>query len=419
MLHRACMSITLAVLLLTGLGGAGQNAAKPQAGKGDWPGWGGPTHDRHSAGAAVTTWGPADHVVWKTAVPGRGHSSPVIVGDRVYLTTADETAKKQFVLAFERKTGQLLWSTVAHEGGFMRMNPKNSHASATPVWDGQRLLSAFLHDDALHVTATDRAGNVLWQKRVGPYTSEHGYGSSLVLHQGRVIVLSDSLKDNYVAALDTKDGAIAWKTERKATGRHGSYATPLVAEIAGRPQLIVTGMGEVTSYDPANGQRLWWCAGPSEVTACTPAQDGKLVFVTGGFPEKEILAIRADGTGDVSKSHVVWRSAKGVAYVPSPLYDAGRLYVLADSGMASCFDAKSGKPLWQERLPGVFTASPVLAGDALYAVNEAGRTYVVSAGPQFQVRSTNDAFGPVLATPAICAGQVFIRTKDSLVCLGQ
>jgi outer membrane protein assembly factor BamB len=363
-------------------------------------------------------WSPTENIVWKMPVPGRGHSSPIVCGNHVFLTTADEAAQQQLVLAFDRATGRQLWSTLIHQGAFPEKNPKNSHASATSACDGQRVYSVFLRRDGLYVTATSLDGKILWQSKAGEFRSQHGYGSSPVLYGTLVIVNGDNLDTCFVAALDRGDGHVVWRTERKTSGRNGSYATPLVAQVADRAQLLLTGMSEVSSYDPQTGQRRWWCFGPSEVTACTLACNDRLVFATGGFPEKEIVAIRAEGTGDVTKSHVAWRTGKGVAYVPSPVYHEGHLYVLADGGMLTCFEAASGKQAWQERLAGGFTASPVLAGDKLYVNSESGKTTVVRVGPRFELVATNDIGEGIMATPAIPGGRIFLRTEHHLYCIG-
>jgi len=336
----------------------------------------------------------------------------------VFLTTADEEARTQSLLAFDRATGALLWQTVAHTGPLPRKNPKNGHASATPACDADRVYVAFVTTDGLRVTAVDHVGKVAWQAEAGPYTSEHGYGASPVLYRRLVIVLSDSLKDNYVAALDRDTGKVVWRTARRATGRHGSYGTPVVATLGGRPRLIVSGTGATTAYDPDTGAEVWTCRGPAEVTGCTPAFSDSLVFASGGFPEKELLAIRPGGRGDVSSSHVAWRAARGVTYVPSPLYHVGLLYVVDDTGIATCFDAATGKPVWRERLEGAFTSSPVLAGGRVYVTSEAGRTFVLKAGRDYEQISANDLGEPTLATPAVAGGQLFLRTAKALYCIG-
>jgi outer membrane protein assembly factor BamB len=420
------LTCLLVIGLLAGTGGesaeprrTGTPAVTPKAAAGDWPWWRGPTLDGKSADRNVaTTWSATENVVWKTKVPGRGHSSPCVCGDRVFLTTADEEAHKQFVLAFERTTGNPLWTPLAHEAAFTRKNAKNSHASATPACDGQRLYSVFLNADGLHVTATDQGGKILWQTRAGAFQSEHGYGSSPLLYKSLVLVNGDSLKGSFQAALDAATGKVVWKVDRKVTGRHGNYATAAVATLAGKPQLILTGMSEVSSLDPDTGKLLWSCAGPAEVTACTAACGDGVVFATGGFPEKELLAVRADGSGEVTKSHVLWRTNRGVTYVPSPLYHDGRLFVVADGGVTTCFEAATGKQLWQDRLAGAFTSSPILVGDLVYATSEAGKTFVFKAGPKFELLASNDLGEGVLATPAVCGGQVFLRTEQHLYCLG-
>jgi outer membrane protein assembly factor BamB len=394
------------------------DGAKPSPN--DWPWWRGPSGDGVSTDTRVVTeWSKTKNVVWKTAVPGRGHSSPVLWGARVFLTTADEGSQTQSVLALDRNTGKTLWTTVAHKGGLMNKHGKNSHASATSACDGERVYSVFINSDALHVTATSLDGKILWQSSPGPFRSEHGYGSSPVLYKSLVIVNGDNLSGCFIAALDRKTGKQVWKTPRKTTGRHGSYATPIVAKVAGRTQLLLHGMETMSSYDPDTGKLLWSCAGPTEVTACTVAFNDKLVFASGGYPDKEILAIRPDGSGDVTKTHVAWRSRKGVTYVPSPLYHDGHLYVVNDGGVTSCFAADTGDQVWQERLEGSFSASPVLAGGNFYVTNEAGRTFVFKAGPKFQLIAQNDLADGGFATPAIVGGQIFLRTEHNLLCIGQ
>jgi hypothetical protein len=391
------------------------------AAEGDWPWWRGPAIDGKSSDVQpATTWTKTKNVAWQASVPGAGHSSPIVCGPRVFLTSADESAKKQLVLCYDRKSGKSLWTTVAHEGGLMSKHGKNSHASATPACDARRVFAAFINSDALHVTATDLEGNIVWQTSAGPFRSEHGYGSSPVLYKSLVIVCGDNLSGCFLAALDRDTGEIVWRTGRKTTGRHGSYATPIVAEVAGRPQLLLHGMRSTSSYDPETGELLWSCDGPAEVAACTVAFSDELVFSSGGYPEKELLAIRADGSGDVTKSHLVWRTGKGVTYVPSPLFHAGRLYVVNDGGIATCFDAANGKQIWQGRLEGSFSSSPVLAGGLLYVTNESGKTYVLKAGPRFEVVAENDlADGGGFATPAVCGSQIFVRTEHKLYCIAE
>jgi outer membrane protein assembly factor BamB len=412
------MTARLLVLPLLALTLAGP-AGLPEVSINDWPWWRGPGLDGKSRDQQVPVkWTTTQNVLWRTAVPGRGHSSPILWGERLFLTTADEQAQTQSVLAFDRKSGKALWSSVAHKGGLPRKHGKNTHASATLACDGEKVYAVFINSDALHVSALDLDGKVVWQQKAGGFQSEHGYGSSPVLHGSLVIVLGDSRKDNFVAGLDRATGKVVWKTPRTTTGKHGGYATPVVATLAGRPQLILTGYHQVTSYDPDTGKLIWSCAGPSEVTACTAACGDGIVFATGGFPEKELLAIRADGRGDVTKTHLLWKTNKGVTYVPSPLYHEGRLYVVNDGGVATCYEGKTGKEVWQDRLPGAFSSSPILVGDRIYVTSEVGKTFVLKAGGKFELIATNDLGDGGFATPAVCGGRIFLRTSQFLYCIG-
>jgi outer membrane protein assembly factor BamB len=404
-------------------------AADVTAKPGDWPWWYGPTSngkageakpgsDNSAAESPPLEWGPAKNIVWQAEVPGRGHASPIIAGQRVFIATADEAAEKQLLVCYDRKSGDEQWRTAIHEGSFLRMHQKNSHASATPACDGKLVFAAFINSGALRVTATDLDGKIVWQKEAGAFQSEHGYGSSPVLYKSLVIVCGDCAGSSFLAALDRETGDIVWRTARERPGRHGNYATPVVCQLAGKPQLLLHGHGKLTSYDPATGERLWYCDGPALVAACTIACSDELVFASGGYPEKEILAVRPDGAGDVTRTHVAWRANKGVTYVPSPVYHDGHLYVVADNGVASCFEAATGKQLWQERLGGNFSSSPVLADGKLFVMNEKGTTYVLQAAPKFKRIAENQLGETGFATPAIASGRIYLRSGGRLYCIG-
>jgi outer membrane protein assembly factor BamB len=385
----------------------------------DWAWWRGPQQDGHSPSAApVTTWSATENVLWKSSVPGRGHSTPSVCGERVYLTTANEAAQEQLLLAYDRASGDRLWSVVIHKGNLPRMHSKNSQASASPACDGHRVFCAFVNAGRLFVTAVSLDGKIIKQTDTGAFTPEHGFGSSPVLHESMIIVNGDSMKDSFVAAVDRDSLELVWKTTRPSTGEHGSYGTPVVAELAGRPQIVLAGMRSTSAYDPQTGKRLWTCAGPADVTACTPAFGDELVFSSGGFPQKELLAIRPDGSGDVTETHVAWRTTKGVTYVPSPLYHGGRLFVVDDGGTMTCFDAKTGDEIWQDRLDGDFSASPVAAAGLIFATNERGVTYVVRAGDKFELLSANNLGSGGFASPVVCDGRIYLRTEDALYCIG-
>ena len=390
----------------------------PVAQAGDWPWWRGPNHDGVSQDASVPeTWSPNENIRWQAKVPGRGHSSPAVVGDKIFLTTADEDEKKQVLLCYERQSGKQLWETVVHEGGFCKIHPKNSYASASPVCDGMLVYVAFINGDAVWVTAYDLEGKQVWQKEVGPFTSEHGYGPSPIFYKSAIIVSGDSLGTSWHAALDRKEGKALWRVPRERPGGHGNYASSVVANMAGRDQLLVPGFGKTISYDPATGKMLWHVAGPCEAAANTVAVGEGLVFSSGGYPEKNLLAIRADGNGDVTDSHIAWSVKRGVTYVPSPLYHDGLLYAVNDDGIASCYAAATGNKQWQKRLDGDFSSSSILGGNKIYATNEKGLTYVLQAGREYKLLAKNDLGSGGFASPVICGGCIYLRTSDSLICV--
>lgn len=386
----------------------------------DWPWWRGRQRDGIvDAPNIPTSWSESEHLLWKSPVLGRGHSSPIVCLGRVFLTTADEERQTQSVLAFDFRTGRKLWETIAHTGNFPKIHRKNSHASATPACDGARVFAPFLNGAALFVTATDLAGQILWQREVGPFVSEHGYGSSPVLFEGLVIVSGDSLGSGYLAALNRETGEIVWRTPRAGDHEHGNYSTPVVAELAGRPQLIHAGFHHVRSYDPATGAQLWQVSGPTLVMANTVAVKDPLVVVSGGFPDKEILGIRIDDVQNVTDANIIWRSHQNVSYVPSPLIDRDQVLMLSDNGTLASFNSADGVLVWQKRLPGKFSASPTLVGDLALVPNEDGETCVFRTRPDFEMISKNrldDSGG--MASPAICGGNILLRTDHWLYCVG-
>jgi outer membrane protein assembly factor BamB len=387
----------------------------------DWPWWRGPNLNGVAVPQDVPiSWSPTENIVWHVDVPGRGHSSPIVWDRRVFLTTADDEQQVQSILAYDRATGRQLWQTTAHTGGFMTKSHKqNSHASATPACDGERLFSVFVHDGGLWLTTTDLRGKILWQTKVGDYDATYGYGSSPAIWKSLVIVLGDNDQTgSFLAAIHRKSGQIVWRIRRP---KIDTYATPIVAHVAGRDQLLMGGCGFLTSYDPATGKELWKCAGPTtETTANTVCCSDDCVFVSGGYPKPyTMMAVKADGTGDVTESKLLWKSEKHMQYVPSPLYDAGVLYIFDDWGIASCVAAATGKPIWTQRLGGDFTSSAILCSQHIYVANEAGEVSVLNTGKKFNLLAKNDLGDGIMATPAICGGRIFLRTAHHLYCIGK
>ena len=387
-----------------------KNAPAVNAQKGDWPWWRGPTLDGKATGPSPpTSWSEKENVVWSAKVPGRGHATPSVFGNQVFVATADDNAQTMSLLCYERSSGEPLWSTELHSGGFMHTHGKNSHASSTPACDGERVTAVFMVNDGIWVSSVSLDGEILWQKEAGSFKPRHGYGSSPLIHKSLVIVAGDNDRSGFLAALDRESGEIAWRIAR---ANRSSFGTPVVADVAGQTQLLLSGQNEVASYDPETGKEIWTSEGPASTTANTMVWSGDLVFASGGYPQRNVMAIRADGSGEV-----VWQK-KYKGYVPSLLVDDGRLLVVQDDGVARCFAAETGEELWKQRLGGSgFSASPVLVGDHIFVPNEAGTMFVFEWGDTFKSVSENQLASGGFASPVVCGGQLFIRTADKLFCI--
>ncbi|MBI5685073.1 MAG: PQQ-binding-like beta-propeller repeat protein [Verrucomicrobia bacterium] len=386
----------------------------------DWPWWRGPKLDNIAPAPQTppTRWSATENVLWKSDVPGRGHGSPAIWGERIFLPTADETAETQFVLCFDRRSGRKLWQTELHRGGFPKKHSKNSFASPTPACDGERVFLPFVAENGFWLASLDMDGKVVWKNRLGDFHSMHGYGASPVFYKSSVIVVADHVKGSFIAALHRRTGEVVWRASRDDY-RLGTYASPSVGRVAGREQLFIQGPFKVFSYDPASGKLLWTCDGPSESTCSNISFDDERVYACAGFPKRNFLCIRADGSGDVTKTHVVWRRDGNCAYVPSLLLTDGLLYMAVDEGKLVCFEAKTGKVVWEDKVRGKFSASPVLAGGHIYLASEAGVTFVFKAGRQFELAAENDLADGGFATPVVLGGRIYLRTLHHLYCIGK
>jgi len=405
------MPCCLAALLIATAVASTCHAQLPKARAGDWPWWRGPSLNgvAESRQQAPVAWSKTDNVAWTVPVPGRGHSSPTVVGNRIFLTTADYQAQVQSIICFDRATGKQLWKHDVNQGGLpSRINRKNTHASASVACDGSMLFAAFLNHDSIQVVAVDLSGKPVWEQVAGKHTPDeykNGYAASPLLYGNLVIIANDFDGDAFLVALDRKTGEQTWKTPRPS---RINYASPIVADVAGRHQLLISGGDIVASYDPRSGEQLWKAAATTMATAGTMVWEGDLVFASGGYPVAETVCIRADGSGKVQ-----WRNNQK-CYEQSMLVVDGHLYAINDNGIALCWNAQTGEEQWRERLRGPISASPVLAGENIYASNELGTTWVYRATPEkFVLVKKNQLGTETFATPIICGNQIFLRVGDS------
>jgi outer membrane protein assembly factor BamB len=399
--------LPLAVLLLTTVAPAEE-----------WPGWRGPRGDGTSEETAIPLrWSKTDYIAWKASIPGVGHSSPVVWGDRVFLTSCLENDQQRVLLCLDRRDGKVLWQRVVVTSKLERKHKLNSFASSTPATDGKHVWVSFLDDPNMIVACYDVGGNEVWRTSPGEFHSVHGFCSPPILYKDLLIVNGDQDAKAYLVALEQATGKERWRTDRP--NRTRSYCPPLLIDAAGRKQMVLSGSKCVASYDPDTGEQIWLINGPTEQFVASLVFLDGLLFLTAGFPEHHIMAIRPDGSGDVTKTHIVWRDTKNCSYVPSPIAHDRYFFVVSDEGIASCLEAQTGKRLWSQRLGKHHSASPVSAEGRLYFLDDAGEMFVLKAGPTFEVVSRNELDEECYASPAISHGQIFVRTLNNLYCIGQ
>jgi hypothetical protein len=388
----------------------------------DWPWWRGPTRNGIAEGSAPVEFGDDKNLAWKTAVPGRGHSSPTVVKDRIYLSTADEKEQVHSIVIFDRATGKQLDQIELNRGGFpARNHAKNTEATPTIASDGERLFVTYYHHDQIELIALDLAGKPAWRKFCGKFNGkpyEYGYAPSPLIYQGNVIVSAEWFGEAFIAAYDRASGAEIWRTARPRTI---SFSSPVVGHVAGKDQLLISGADEVTSYDPADGKKLWSVQGTTLATCGTLVWDGDIVYASGGYPKAETLAVKADGSGEV-----LWRNNQK-CYEQSMLATGGYLYCLTDQGVAICWRGESGEEMWKQRLKGPVSSSPVLAGGHIYQANELGTHYVFKLSPEkLEIVAENQVGSESFATPSICGGKIYLRAatreggkrQEYLYCFG-
>lgn len=403
----------------------------------NWPGWRGPRGDGTSTEENIpTSWNgeTGEKIRWQVKLPGQGHASPVVWDDRVFLASCLPQSQERVLLCLDRATGKTRWQQTVLRSKLETKHALNSHASGTPATDGELVFVAFLQIDGhtipapnvgrqrpvtpgeIVVAAYDLDGRQKWKAPVGQFISAHGFCSNPLLFEDLVIVNGDHDGESYLVALERDTGRQRWRVDRPNGIR--SYATPIIRRIDGRTQMVLCGSQSVISYDPHTGKEHWRIDGPTEQFVASMVFDGERFFLTAGFPEHHILAIRPDGRGDVTDTHVVWRTRRGAAYVPSPIVVGRYMLVVSDGGIASCFDAATGERHWMERIGTRFSASPVAAGGLAYFVSDKGETTIIRPGEEFE-KIAECALGEACSSsPAVSQGCLFIRGHEHLFCIG-
>ena len=382
-----------------------------------WPRWRGPSGQGVVDDTGYPdTWSATTNVLWKTSVPGSGSSSPIVWDDRIFLTTSRNSGRRVSILSFRRSDGELLWETDAPDDRAAYVHNKNSPASATVTTDGERVYASF---GSRGMLAVDFDGRIAWHRDLGRIDNYHGAAGSPLLYRDTVIIYQDQNRGAFVIALDTRTGETRWRTSRAASV---GWGTPIAVTVGNHDELIVSSQRHVRSYDPTTGEELWNCGGNLFEVIPTPAVGHGLIFCSSGRAGPT-LAIRPGGQGDVTDTHVAWKTTRGSPFVPSPLVYGDYLYLVNDmSSIITCLNAKTGETVWQERLgrprrEGI-SASPVVVDGKLFVTNDDGQTFVLKTGAEFELLHTNDIGTRMLASPALVDGIWYFRTSSDLLAIG-
>lgn len=384
----------------------------------NWPNWRGPNGD----GTSVETnlplaWDSRTNVIWKSEVPGVGHSSPIVWEDKLFTASALLDSKERVLLCYNAKTGDLIWQKTVVKSNLENKHGDNSYASGTPATDGKLVYVSFLDGENVLVAAYDFLGNQVWVQRPGTFSSPHGFSCSPALFEDKVIINGDSKGDAFIAALDKNDGKLIWKVKHENPAH--SFSTPIFREMGGKMQMIFGGNKEIASYNPEDGTKYWYVNGPSEDFCSSPVYNEKtgLVLVSSAWPQRILMAINPDGSGDVTESKVVWQTKEGAYYVPSPVCTDDYLFTTMTNGKVHCIDVETGSVVWSESM-GKQYSSPVLANGLVYMPNDDGVITVIKPGNQLEVVSKNDMGERMNASPAISNGKIYLRGYKHLFCIG-
>lgn len=385
----------------------------------NWPCWRGPRGDGTSLEKDIPIrWDAATNIIWKTTLPGTGQASPIVWGNRIFTTTAIPEKQQRILLCLDRETGGILWQKIVLDSPLEKKHNDNSFASGTPATDGEKVYVSFLDGKDVVVSAYDFSGKQIWLVRPGTFESPHGFSCSPVLFEDKVIINGDSKGDAFMAALSCDDGRTLWKIPHE--NRKLSYSTPLMREIDGRIQIIHSGNQSVAGYNPNDGSLYWIVDGPSEEFVASPVYSDitGLVYISSGYPQRHLLAIKPNGSGNVTQTHIAWRTTEGAYYVPSPICAGDYLLTTNTSGEVHCFEAATGKILWKERL-GRQYSSPVLIDGFVFIPNDDGVVSVIRPGPTFELVAQN-AIGEKMNTSlTVSNGRIFLRGEAHLFCIGK
>ena len=403
--------------------------AGPLAAAENWPEFRGPTGQGHAeADNLPVEWSEQQNVAWKTPIHGRGWSTPVVWGDRVWLTTATPDGREMSAICVDRETGEVLFDKKIFRVADPRSlgNDVNGYASPSPVIEPGRV---YVHFGSYGTACLDsETGEVIWQRRDLPCNHWRGPASSPILFENLLILTFDGADRQYLAALDKETGETVWKTPRSthfddlnAQGEpiangdfRKAFNTPIIIRVDGRVQMISPGAKAVFAYDPRTGEEIWSVHYPGHSSAPRTLRGEGMVFVCTGFPRPEMWAIRPTGSGEVADSHVAWKYGKNVPAKPSPLLVEGRIYMIDDSGVASCIDAETGEDVWKARVDGSYSASPVYAGGRIYFFSEEGKTTVIAPGEEYKKLAENRLDSGFMASPAVAGDALFLRTRTHL-----
>ncbi len=428
----------------------------PAAYAGDWPQWRGPSSNGISDESDLPVrWSAGAHVKWKAALTGLGASSPIVSGDRVFVTSQegivpvvqgvqpllarddDDLSRHEnpiggrqnqakdlkrdvtlIVEAFRRSDGTRLWKFSSKAtGNFPQLHEKHNLATPTPVTDGNHVFAWFGNGQLFML---DMEGRLVWTRHLGleygSFLTPWGHGGSPALYKNEIILLCDHSENSYLLALDKATGKERWKVDR-GKGRI-SHSTPLIVRGPERDEMIINSSERIDAYDPATGRFLWHAGTQRQTPIPTPVFHDGIIYISRGYRNSDFLALRPGGSGDVSESNILWRVPNGASYVPSILYYDGLVYVTSEVGIVTCADASNGKTIWKQRLGGIFFASPVAGDGKVYMVSETGETYVLRAGRTAEILAKNELDERILASPAISNRNIFMRSDGTLFCIG-